>query len=90
MADDPRIDELLEELLETNGTPEDVCRDNPELLPQVRAAWQRVRLVRTEIGELFPDSIPSAGIRVAPRLRLLPRSGGSPQFLPGLEDNSGH
>jgi serine/threonine-protein kinase len=60
MADDPRIDELLEELLETNGTPEDVCRDNPELLPQVRAAWQRVRLVRTEIGELFPDSIPSA------------------------------
>jgi serine/threonine-protein kinase len=60
MANDPRIDELLEELLETNGTPEDVCRDCPELLPHVRAAWQRVRMLRTEIGELFPDSNPSA------------------------------
>src|SRR5262249_37658623 len=60
MADDPRVDELLEELLETNGTPEDVCRNFPALLPQVRAAWQRVRMLRTEIGELFPESHASA------------------------------
>ena len=43
MTDDPRVEELLEELLESGGTPEDVCRACPELLPQVRAGWQRSR-----------------------------------------------
>ena len=40
MADDPRVNELLEELLESGATPEEACRACPELLPQVRRGLQ--------------------------------------------------
>src|SRR5438270_753580 len=60
-ADDPRVEELLEELLESGGTPEEVCRACPELLAQVRAGWQRLRAVETEVGALFPESTPFDG-----------------------------
>jgi serine/threonine protein kinase len=56
MADDPRVEALVEELLNSRGDVEEVCRDCPELLPQVRAEWQRVREIQTELGALFPDS----------------------------------
>jgi serine/threonine-protein kinase len=46
MPDDPRVEQLLEELLESGGTPEEVCRHCPELFPQVRASWQRLLLWR--------------------------------------------
>src|SRR5437588_838584 len=35
MADDPRVQRLLDQLIETNATPEEVCRTCPELLPDV-------------------------------------------------------
>ena len=41
MPDDLRVDQLLEDLLDSGGTPEEACRTCPELLPQVRAGWQR-------------------------------------------------
>jgi eukaryotic-like serine/threonine-protein kinase len=56
MPDDPRVDQLLEELLESDRTPEEVCRAWPELLPQVRAGWQRLRALEAEVGALFPAS----------------------------------
>jgi serine/threonine-protein kinase len=56
MPDDPRVAELLEELLDSGSTPEEVCRARPDLLPQVRAAWERVRAVEAGIGRLFPQS----------------------------------
>ena len=56
MTDDPRVEELLEELLDSGGTPEEVCRACPELLPQVRAGWQRLRALEAEVGALFPES----------------------------------
>src|SRR5258708_23058242 len=56
MPDDPRVEELLEELLELGGTPEEVCRECPELLPQLRGGWQGLRAVEAEVGELFPES----------------------------------
>ena len=56
MADDPRVESLLEQLLNSRGDAEEICRDCPELLPQVRAEWQRVREIQTELGVLFPDS----------------------------------
>ena len=37
MTEYPRVQELLEELLDADGTPEDICRACPELLSQVRA-----------------------------------------------------
>ena len=36
MADDPRVDQLLDEVCDSGCTPEEVCRDRPELLPEVR------------------------------------------------------
>src|SRR5438477_10891686 len=56
MTDDPRVEELLEELLDSGGTPEEVCRACPELLPQVRAGWKRLRALEAEVGALFPAS----------------------------------
>jgi serine/threonine-protein kinase len=56
MADDARVEELLEQLLESGGTPEEVCRTCPELLEEVRVGWQMVRAVEAEIGTLFPES----------------------------------
>src|SRR5271165_900676 len=54
MPDDPRVDQLLEELLDSGGTPEEACQACPELLPQVRASWQRLRALQAEVGALFP------------------------------------
>ena len=58
MTDDPRVDQLLEELLESGGSPEDACRACPELLPQVRSRLQRLRLLEDEVSALFPPSDP--------------------------------
>ena len=58
MTDDPRVDQLLEELLEWGGSPEEVCRSCPELLPQVRSGLQRLRLLEDEVSALFPPSDP--------------------------------
>ena len=61
MPDDPRVDKLLEELLESGGSPEEVCNECPELLAQVRSGWQRLRAVQAEVTALFPDSSESNG-----------------------------
>src|SRR5271168_2954427 len=74
MADDPRVEVLLEELLNSDGDAEEICRDCPELLPQVRAEWQRVREIQTELGVLFPDSgRPDDAIPAAASVSQLPK-----------------
>ena len=61
MTDDPRVDQMLEELLESGGRPEEVCRSCPELLPQVRSGLQRLRLLEDAVSALFPESPPVGG-----------------------------
>jgi serine/threonine-protein kinase len=56
MAHDARVDELLRELLDSGATPEEVCRDCPELLTPVRAGWHKLRAVQAQLGVLFPES----------------------------------
>src|SRR3984893_3988159 len=74
MADDPRVEALLEELLNSHGDAEEICRDCPELLPQVRAEWQRVREIQTELGVLFPDSAgPDDAIPAAESVSQFPK-----------------
>ena len=58
MSDELRIARLLEEALESNRTPEEVCAQYPELLAEVRARWERLRQVERQIEELFPPSDP--------------------------------
>jgi eukaryotic-like serine/threonine-protein kinase len=77
MANDPRARQLLEEVLDSDRTPEEVCRDSPELLPQVRELLRRLRVVEAQVGALFP--CPEA----LPESPELPDAG--PPRLPGYE-----
>ena len=57
MGGDPRVRHLLEEILDTERSPEEVCRDCAELLPKVREGLRRLRLVEAEVGTLFPETV---------------------------------
>src|SRR5258708_796477 len=54
MADDPRVQQLLDELLDAHATPEEVCGSCPELLPVVRQRWRRMRRLRADLDALSP------------------------------------
>jgi tetratricopeptide (TPR) repeat protein/predicted Ser/Thr protein kinase len=54
MPDEPRVLELLAELLDSESTPEEVCRSCPALLPHVRERWREVCHARDELDALFP------------------------------------
>ena len=74
MSSDPRVERLLEQILDSQATPEEVCRDEPQLLWEVRERWQQVRRVEAQINEMFPPTGPiplsySAGSR-PPEVRL--------------------
>ena len=56
MTDDPRVQQLLDELLDSNSSPEVVCRSCPELLPIVRDRWREMCRLRADLDELFPLS----------------------------------
>jgi eukaryotic-like serine/threonine-protein kinase len=83
MTDDSRVEELLEELLESDSTPEEVCRDCPELLPHVRASWQQLRSLQAEVSALFPES--STGIRSANGASARPWPSPELPSIPGYE-----
>ena len=55
MSGDPRVLDLLEEVLDSGRTPEEVCRDCPELLAEVRERWRRFGPIDDEIGAMFPE-----------------------------------
>ncbi len=77
MAGDPRVRQLLDEILDSQRTPEEVCQACPELLPQVREGLRGLRAVEVKIDALFPTpgSTPSLSE---------PPEGEPPQF-PGYE-----
>src|SRR5262249_47118294 len=54
VSDDPRVEQLLDELCDSRATPEDVCGSCPELLPVVRERWRQLCRVEAEIDALFP------------------------------------
>src|SRR5580698_736483 len=56
MPVDPQVRELLEEMLDSGKTPEEICRTRPDLLAQVRLRWQEFCRVDAEIGALLPES----------------------------------
>src|SRR6266581_9142551 len=56
MADDPRVQQLLDELLDSHATPEELCGSCPELLPVVRNRWRQMRRLRADLDVLFPPS----------------------------------
>jgi serine/threonine-protein kinase len=54
MIHDPRVQQLLDQLLASDATPEAVCASCPELLPVVRKQWQRLRRLCADLDSLFP------------------------------------
>jgi tRNA A-37 threonylcarbamoyl transferase component Bud32 len=54
MADEPRVQQLLDEIFDTGRTPEEVCHECPELLPHVRRRWRQMRAAEAELEALFP------------------------------------
>ena len=60
VADDPRVQELLDELADSGRTPEEVCGAFPELLPEVRRRWEQMCAVEAELDALFPTPGPDA------------------------------
>jgi tetratricopeptide (TPR) repeat protein len=77
MPCDPRVQGLLEEILESGRTPEEVCQACPELLPQVRNRLRRVRAFESRVDAMFPTS---GGAEAPPE----PLAGRLPQ-LPGYD-----
>jgi serine/threonine-protein kinase len=64
MTDDPRVQQLLDQLLDSHATPEEVCAACPELLPVVRKRWQQLRRLRADLGVLFPPEGPGTKANV--------------------------
>src|SRR5262249_41419016 len=80
MGNQRRVQELLEEMLDSGLTPEEVCSPCPELLPQVRDRWQQLRAVDADVDALFPApaSVTDAGSTPVPPSAGVPR-------IPGYE-----
>src|SRR5262245_13763679 len=68
MASNPQVQRLLDEILELGKTPEEVCRNYPELLPEVRQRWQQFQLIDAQVRTLFPglESSSDAGTTARP------------------------
>jgi hypothetical protein len=56
MPDDPRVQQLLDELLGSHATPEQVCGSCPELLPVVRDRRLQVCRLRADLDALLPPT----------------------------------
>ena len=54
MPDDPEVQQLLDKLLESGGTPEQVCADCPDLLPKVRSRWGQISRLGADLDTFFP------------------------------------
>ena len=54
MSFDPRVQELIEEVLDSGRSVEAVCHDSPELLTQVRERCRRVRVMQAQVSAMFP------------------------------------
>ncbi|MDR3618255.1 MAG: serine/threonine-protein kinase [Paludisphaera borealis] len=83
MAIDIRVSELLEELHDSGRTPEEVCGDFPELLPELRVRWRRVCRLEAELDSIFPPEReePERPSASSPGAANLPR-------IPGYEVES--
>jgi hypothetical protein len=72
MAGNPQVFGLLEEMLDSGKTPEEVCRDCPELLPEVQQRWQEFRLIDAQVRTCLPGlgTLPHPGATAPPATGL--------------------
>lgn len=69
---------LVLNAIEDGSTVEDVCRDHPRLVIDVRRQWERMRLVEGQLDALFSPSAAEDGDDPAPVEEVLPQ-------VPGYE-----
>ena len=81
MPGNHRVLELVQEILESDRSPEEVCAEYPELLWEVRKQWEKALSVEARLEDLFPSSTagPAGG-----RKTVAPHGGELPQ-IPGYE-----
>ncbi len=77
MSGDPRVRALVEVILETHCTPEDVCQACPELLPEVLDRLRRLRELEAQVDSWFPTTGSAAG-------PVVPLDGKCPE-IPGYD-----
>src|SRR5262245_24817847 len=72
MAGNPLVLELLEEMLVADKTPEEVCRECPELLPEVLQRWQQFQLIDSQFRKLLPSLAPGSDAGTTARPATVP------------------
>ena len=80
MNGDSRVQQLVDQVLNSQATPEEACASCPELLPEVRRRLQKIDRLQGELDALFPAST-AHGNGPPP---LPPPACGLPQ-IPGYE-----
>ncbi|MDB5293914.1 MAG: Serine/threonine protein kinase PrkC, regulator of stationary phase [Phycisphaerales bacterium] len=81
MFDESRIQQLLEEAMDSNRPLEEVCAESPEFLCEVRKRLQQCHNVEAQIDAMFPPPDPTAA---GPRPSLRSNGETLPQ-IPGYE-----
>jgi serine/threonine-protein kinase len=59
MSDEARVEQLLDEIIDSNRPPEEVCADYPQLLAEVRIRCRQMRLMDEQLEVLFPTPRPT-------------------------------
>lgn len=68
------IRQLVEDMLVTGRSAEDVCCDHPDLVEEVRQLWERARAVQEHVGAIFPSAESlSAQAHSTPESQSLPQ-----------------
>ena len=76
MPDERFIRRLLEEMMDSQMSPEDVCRSHPEALPDLRDRWQRIAALGADVDAMFPCSVSDESAGVGSYWSTLPRISG--------------
>ncbi len=63
---------LLEEMLELGSTLEEVCRDCPELLPEVRQQWRQFQLFDAHVRTVLPGLETNSDVGTSGQSRSVP------------------
>jgi serine/threonine-protein kinase len=77
MPSNPQVLGLLEEMLDSGKTPEEVCRECPDLLAEVRQRWKEFQFIDGQIKTLLPGlgTRPTAAATAPPATGLPPVPG---------------
>src|SRR5580704_17043585 len=85
MPDNAVISEILDEILDSGRTPEELCPDDPVLLAEIHLRLRRLRNIEAQINDLFPSS--DAASSQAERTHIDRLSGKMPE-IPGYQVES--